>query len=170
MIEVIRADGQADAAELGIHGLDVFGSAAVVEVLGQLRQGADLPVLEHNPAGAVNDDRGVIDLIPILLQATGRDPHLVLPGERGKEVGVFPRDGQGIPAGLLVQPTPIGGFRQVEEIGLLLGRLSGCLLSQAHVLLQVAILDRELRQGHTQARVRMPQRLSRVRLGGCRTE
>ena len=35
---------------------------------------------------------------------------------------------------------------------------------------QVAFLDRELCQGHTQAGVRMPQQLSCVRLGGCRPE
>ena len=55
-------------------------------------------MLEHDPARAVNDDGGVINLVPILLQAAGGDPHLVLAGQPGQEVGIFARDGQGIPA------------------------------------------------------------------------
>jgi hypothetical protein len=67
---------------------------------------------------------------------------------------------------MLVQPPPIGGFRQVEEISLLPRCLTSGLLRQAHVVIQVTILDRELGQSHTQSRVRMPQRLIHFWLGG----
>ena len=68
----------------------------------------------------------------------------------------------------MVEPSPIGGFRQVEEIGLLPRRFSGSLLCQAHVLVQVAILDRELSQRHAQPGVRVPRKLNHFRFG-CST-
>ena len=55
--------------------------------------------------------------------------------------------------------------RQVEEIDLLPCRFSGSLFCQAHVLIQIAILNRELSQGDSQPRVQMPRRLNRFGLG-----
>src|SRR5438105_432184 len=72
-----------------------------------------------------------------------------------QEICVFARNGERVAPGLLVQPAPVGGFRQVQELDVQRGGLGSCSLSEAHILLEVAIFDRELGQGDAHSRMRL---------------